>query len=101
MAINILNDIWFNFASGFIENLNTQVLKMPYEDENESMSMFIFLLDHSPSAMDVLLDKLSPEILDDVFNRRPSSHGFFYKDDILVSLPKFLLENSYELSPVS
>lgn len=83
------------------ENLNTQVLKMPYKDENESMAMFISLPDHSPSAMDVLLDKLSPEILDDVFNRRPSSYGFFHEDDVLVSLPKFSLENSCELSPVS
>lgn len=73
---------------------------MPYKDENESMSMFIFLPDNSPSAIDVLLDKLSSEILDDVFNRRPNRHGLFYKYDIVVSLPKFSLEKSYELSSV-
>lgn len=78
--------------------MNTQVLKMPYKDESELISMFIFLPDNSPSAIDVFLDKLSPEILDDVFN--PNIDGHFYKYDVFVSHPKFSLKRSYDLSSV-
>ncbi|XP_031638863.1 serine protease inhibitor 88Ea-like isoform X2 [Contarinia nasturtii] len=88
-----------HFKYGFIENLNTQVLKMPYEDENESLSMFIFLPDASSTAIDVLLDKLSPEILDNVFSGHRSVYRPTYiNEEIFVSLPKFSFESRIDLS---
>lgn len=78
---------------------------MPYEDTNESLSMFIFLPDASSTAIDVLLDQLSPEILDNVFNGhssvyRPSPYEMTYNENIFVRIPKFAFESGIDLSAV-
>lgn len=74
---------------------------MPYEDENESLSMFIFMPDASSTAIAELLDKLSPEILDNIFSGHRSIYRPTYiNENIHVSLPKFSFKSTIDLSSV-
>ena len=74
---------------------------MPYEDTNETLSMFIFLPDASSTNIDVLLDKLSPEILDNVFNGHRSVYRPSHiNENIFVGLPKFSFESEINLHEV-
>lgn len=79
---------------GVIEQLNTVFLEMPYKGEDGSVSMYIFLPVFTVSAIDELLEKITPEILDDVF-----SGGL--QREVDVEFPKISFERKFELVPVS
>lgn len=66
---------------------------MPYKGEDGSISMFIFLPVFTVSAIDEFLEKITPEILDDVF-----SGGLQREVDI--EFPKISFERKFELVPV-
>lgn len=70
---------------------------MPYKGEN-SVSMYIFLPESTPTAIDDLLNNLTPEILDDIFcNQRNSVLTF---KEVYVFFPKFSLEINPKLESV-
>lgn len=66
--------------------------------------MFIFLPDASSTDVDVLLDKLSPEILDNVFNGHSSVYRRYYiingTENMEVRVPRFSFESGIDLSAV-
>ncbi|XP_055300576.1 serine protease inhibitor 88Ea-like [Sitodiplosis mosellana] len=80
-----------HFKYGFIEHLDTAVLRMPYKGEN--FSMYIFLPDNSRTAIDELLEELTPTILDDVFNGTVET----WETRVSVSFPKFSFEQTSKL----
>lgn len=79
---------------GVIEKLKTQILEMPYKGENGTISMFVFLPSSTPTAIDELLETLTPEILDDALNAE------YNVKKVQVSIPKFSFEKTHELIPV-
>lgn len=76
-----------------MENLKTQILEMPYEGENGTISMFVFLPPSTLTAIDELLEKLTPEILDDALR-------VHYRMKVEISIPKFSFEKTHKLIPV-
>lgn len=85
----------YSFISdaGVIEKLKTIFLEMPYQGEDGSISMFIFLPVFTPTAIDEMLGEMTPEILDEVFEG-----GFTREVD--VEFPKVSFERTFELVPV-
>lgn len=79
---------------GVIEQLKTVFLEMPYKGEDGAVSMFIFLPVFTVTAIDELLENITPEILDDVF-----SGGL--QREVEVEFPKISFERKFELVPVS
>lgn len=77
-----------------IEQLRTVFLEMPYKGEDESISMFIFLPVFHVNAIDELLENITPEILDEVFE------GGLQRE-VDVEFPKISFERKFELVPVS
>lgn len=67
---------------------------MPYKGENNRFSMYIFLPEKSRTAIDELLEELSPNILDDVFN------GTYLETEVYVAFPKFSFEQTSDLEEV-
>lgn len=71
---------------------------MPYAGENNSISdnsLYIFL----PNDIDKFLEKITPEMLDQVFvdeKSHPIGHTKVY-----IELPKFKLERKIDLKPVN
>lgn len=80
-------------SAGVIEQLKTVFLEMPYKGEDGSVSMYIFLPVFTVSAIDELLENITPEILDDVF-----SGGL--QREVDVKFPKISFERKFELVPV-
>lgn len=69
---------------------------MPYKDENDGISIFIFLpLETSSTAVDDLLDKLSFETINDVLQTK------MRKTFVDISCPKYSLRSEYFLKDVS
>lgn len=66
---------------------------MPYVGDG-SISMFIFLPVFTPTAIDELLNGLTPEVLDDALKG-----GLLREVD--VEFPKISFERTFELVPVS
>ncbi|XP_055962952.1 plasminogen activator inhibitor 2 isoform X2 [Sorex fumeus] len=80
---------------GYIRDLKTQILELPYAGD---VSMFLLLPDktgESPTG----LEKLESEITFDKFNKW-TSKSTMEEDDVEVYVPKFRLEESYELKPI-
>lgn len=67
---------------------------MPYKGENGSISMFVFLPRSSSTAIDELLDRLSPETLDIIFS------GIGRPKKIVLSFPKISFEKRSNLITV-
>lgn len=84
----------FLLKSGVIEQLKTVFLEMPYKGEDGAVSMFIFLPVFTVTAIDELLENITPEILDEVF-----SGGL--QREVEVEFPKISFERKFELVPVS
>lgn len=80
--------------AGVIEQLRTVFLEMPYKGEDDSISMFIFLPVFHVNAIDELLENITPEILDEVFE------GGLQRE-VDVEFPKLSFERKFELVPVS
>lgn len=77
-----------------IEQLRTVFLEMPYKGEDDAISMFIFLPVFHVNAIDELLENITPEILDEVFE------GGLQRE-VDVEFPKISFERRFELAPVS
>lgn len=77
-----------------IEQLRTVFLEMPYKGEEDAISMFIFLPVFRVNAIDELLQNITPEILDEVFE------GGLQRE-VDVEFPKISFERKFELVPVS
>lgn len=80
-------------VAGVIEQLRTVFLEMPYKGEDDAISMFIFLPVFRVNAIDELLDNITPEILDEVFE------GGLQRE-VDVEFPKISFERKFELVPV-
>lgn len=66
---------------------------MPYKGEDGSISMFIFLPVFAVNSIDEFLEKVTPEMLNDVF-----SGGL--QREVEVEFPKISFERKFELVPV-
>ncbi|XP_031628606.1 serine protease inhibitor 88Ea-like [Contarinia nasturtii] len=86
----IKEDVYYEFASNFY--LEADVLKIPYKGESGSISMFVFL-PHPDQAIEKLLEKLTPEILDNTSNR-------MIRSKVDLSFPKFSIEKTSNLIPI-
>lgn len=64
---------------------------MPYDGANQIISLYV-----KPTAIDDLLQKLTPELLDDIFNGK----YFVGVEDVFIQFPKFSFEKSADLIPV-
>ncbi|XP_054458346.1 leukocyte elastase inhibitor [Anoplopoma fimbria] len=79
----------------YVPELSLQILELPYVDEE--LSMFILLPDVSADGSDPLLkleNELTREKLDEWTNRE----NMDVQSEVLVHLPKFKLEEDYELN---
>lgn len=76
-----------------MQQLDVSFLEMPYNGENGSMSMYIFL----PILTDIdrFLGKLTLEMLDAVFD------GKMYKRLVNFEFPKISFEQKIDLKPVN
>lgn len=76
--------------------MDAEILKMPYRGANESISMFVFLpVSRAPTAIDEMLNKITPEILDDVF-----SGVILHYVRTHLNFPKFSFDKSPALETV-
>lgn len=82
-----------HFNYGVSEQLGAHWLEMPYKGD-KGISMFIFLPVFTPTAIDELLVKITPEILDEVF-----AGGL--QREVEVEFPKLSFERKFELVPVN
>ncbi|KAI1889226.1 hypothetical protein AGOR_G00176970 [Albula goreensis] len=82
------------FPFNYIPDYNLQVLELPYQ--GEELSMFILLPEESSdgSALQKLEKELTLEKIEEWTNRQSMDTG----TDILVHLPRFKLEESYNLN---
>lgn len=79
-------------------NLNANVLRMPYKDENHRsrwMSMYFLLPESNSTSIGELLDKLTIETLDDILIDLNATMPY----KVNVYLPKFTIEKQFGLTP--
>ncbi|KAM3876549.1 leukocyte elastase inhibitor-like [Diretmus argenteus] len=79
----------------YIPDYSLQILELPYVEEE--LSMFILLPDESTDGSDPLIkleNELTEEMLDEWTNRENMDTG----TDVVLHLPKFKLEEEYELN---
>ncbi|XP_026179557.1 leukocyte elastase inhibitor [Mastacembelus armatus] len=79
----------------YIPDHNLQILELPYVDEE--LSMFILLPQESADGSDPLL-KLEKELTPERLNEWTDRKNMDVHTDIIVLLPKFKLEENYELN---
>ncbi|XP_037088946.1 serpin B4-like [Pollicipes pollicipes] len=77
----------FNF--GVSEELQAHILELPYQ--GDEISMFILLPPFMEGALDTTVSRLTPELLRQTIE-------FMWRVDIHVQLPKFRIEESYQMS---
>lgn len=65
-------------------------MRIPFKDDNQTISMYVLLPENRPTAIDDLLVALTLQILDDLFN------GEYYASlcSMYIHLPKFSMKNS-------
>lgn len=83
------------FTLGFIDHLETEVVQHPFKGDNQTISMYVLLPDNGTSSVEDLLEKITPEILDDIFkgvNLMPEKMFFHY--------PEIPFEKEVDLIPV-
>lgn len=83
----------FNYYTS--EELRAHVLEMPYEG-GEEMSMIVILPPFEKDSLIKTVANLTPKTLKGVMNEVKS--GFYQVDDLTVTIPKFRIEQSLELS---
>lgn len=83
-----------NFKYGVIEELTTAYLELPYKGEYGSISMIVLLPVFTPNAIDLLLKKFTPEILNKVLNEKTS-------EEVEIEFPKISFERTFKFVPVS
>ncbi|XP_077964102.1 leukocyte elastase inhibitor isoform X1 [Gasterosteus aculeatus] len=79
----------------YVPELGLQILELPYVDEE--LSMFILLPEESADGSDPLL-KLENEITQEKLGEWTNRRNMDVHSEVLVHLPKFKLEEDYELS---
>lgn len=76
----------------YIPEHQVQVLELPYV--GEELSMFILLPEEGPNSLQKLENELTPEKLDEWTTRDNMDQD----SEVIIHLPKFKLEESYELN---
>lgn len=76
------------------ERLGCHVLEVPYVGEETDISMVILLPPSTPEALEGVLNRLTPEALEQALEEGMGR-------EVEVKIPKFSFEKSYELVPVS
>ncbi|XP_037326672.2 leukocyte elastase inhibitor-like [Pungitius pungitius] len=79
----------------YVPELGLQILELPYVDEE--LSMFILLPEESADGSDPLL-KLENEISQEKLGEWTNRENMDVHSEVLVHLPKFKLEEDYELN---
>lgn len=79
----------------YIPELGLQILELPYVDEE--LSMFILLPEETTDGSDPLL-KLENELTRDQLDEWTNRENMDVHSEVLVHLPKFKLEEDYELN---
>lgn len=83
------------FVYGENEALDASFIQMPYTGEDGATVMYVLLpKQNSPTAVDDMLDQLTPEVLDDVLTGG-------WKQEVEVEFPKLKLESEFTLGEVS
>lgn len=85
--------IIFCLIIGYIDNLNIKILKYPYKGDGLT-AMYILLPVNTSTAIDNLMDNLTPEILDDVLS---DNDRIYSSKRVFIELPKFSLEKESNL----
>lgn len=87
---------WNSFAFlGVLENENAAYLELPYDGEDQSVTMYVFLpLENTPTAVDELVEKMTTETIRHALRRTTPQK-------LDVQFPKISLEGNYELNNVS
>lgn len=81
--------------SGVLEKENVEYLEMPYQGEDNSISMYVFLpLNTHATAVDDFIINLSAETIQKAMTGRKQV-------EVDVEIPKMSLERSYGLNGVS
>ncbi|CAG5863142.1 unnamed protein product [Menidia menidia] len=78
-----------------IPDFGVQILELPYVDDE--LSMFILLPEESADGSDPLL-KLETELTQEMLNEWTDRENMELQTDILIHLPKFKLEEEYQLN---
>lgn len=79
---------------GVLENENAAYLEMPYDGEDQSITMYVYLpLENTPTAVDDLVEKMTTKTI------RRALKGTM-PQQIDVQFPKISLEGNYELNEV-
>lgn len=82
--------------AGVLKKENAAVLKVPYEGENDAISMYVYLpFEKSSSAVDDLMDKLSAETIKDALTMEMDTQRVDFH------FPKMSLNGEYLLKDVS
>lgn len=82
--------------SGFLEKEYVSVLEVPYQSENFSVSMFVYLpYDDSPSAVDNLIDNLSDKIINQALTEKMEMKTVDF------TFPRISLKSEYLMKNVS
>lgn len=68
---------------------------MPYKGDNQTISMYVLLPENKPTAFDDILTKLTPGILNDIFDG-----VYFGVENVCVFFPKFSIEKEADLISV-
>lgn len=82
----------FNYYTS--EELRAHVLQMPYVGED--VSMIIILPPFEPDSLSATVSRLTPDNLQGVMAEVKS--GFYQVDDLNVQIPRFNIEQSFELA---
>lgn len=83
-----------NYNHAVNERLGCHVLEMPYVGEQTQISMVILLPPNLPEALEGVLNRLTPEALEQALGEGLSR-------EVEVKLPKFAFEKTYQLVSVS
>lgn len=78
--------------TGVSEDLKAYIIELPYE--GEAISMFILLPPFTPNALQDTISRLNSSIL------REAMDGM-YPDSIEIFLPRFKIQQTFDLSQVS
>lgn len=83
--------------AGVLDGESARFIELPYESENRSISMFVFLpLENSPVGVNQLIKKFTVETIHEAFTAANID-----RTEIDVELPKMLLQSEYILNDVS
>ncbi|XP_055307140.1 serine protease inhibitor 88Ea-like [Sitodiplosis mosellana] len=82
------------FSYGVLEKENAAYLEMPYQGEDQAITMYVYLpLENTPNAVDDLVDTMTMETIQEAFRGE-------IPQEVDVQFPKMALEGNYELKNI-